>query len=163
MSEFKCTKCGKEFETQQALNGHNMTCKKKVRRKRTPIGGPSLKMAVEIPDGKVARWVSDDGDRLSKFQAADYEFVTAEIKVGEGDKDNNTDLGSMKSMVVGKGEAGKPIRGYLMMIDKELYEEDQAAKMEQIAEIDNDIKNGTHNEKSGDGRYVPKEGITYTP
>ncbi len=53
------------------------------------------------------------------------------------------------------------MKAYLMSIDKELYDEDQAAKQSKLDETDNRIKKGKLNDKLGDSGY--DAGIKYEP
>ncbi len=132
--------------------------KKSQRKKRTPLGAPSYKLAVEERPGYVRRWINDAGNRLNDAREGGYEFAS-DVNVGTGSEDGNTDIGSRVSRVVGKHEDGSPMRAYLMEIPKEYYEEDQAEKQKHVDQIDDMIRNGDVNRENDDGRYIPKEGI----
>lgn len=131
------------------------------RSKRVPLGVPRMKLTAQnIPEDKQARWINDKAGRLSDALRGSYEFINKEgIVVGTGYEDENEDMGSRVSRVVGHEDDGTPIVAYLMVIDKDLYEKDQAKKMEQVDMVDTAIKGGEFLEKPGDGRYIPKEGI----
>lgn len=131
------------------------------RSKRVPLGVPRMKLtAHNIPKDKVGRWINDKPGRLADAVRGSYDFINKDgIIVGTGYEDENEDMGSRVSRVVGKEDDGTPIKAYLMVIDKDLYEEDQKEKMKQVDMVDKAIKGGKFLEKSGDKRYIPSEGI----
>jgi hypothetical protein len=115
--------------------------------------------------GKRMRWINDTADgRVQRAEDGGYGFVTADgtERIGEG-QNGNSDLGSRISRIVGTKEDGTPLRAYLMAIDEEYYQEDQAAKQKEVDEIDAQIRSGSvGNTKPGqDGRYV--KDISYKP
>jgi len=59
----------------------------------------------------------------------------------------------------GSNEDGSPIEGVLMRIPKELYDSDQALKQKEIDKVDQEIHRGRFQEKPGDKRYIPPDGI----
>jgi hypothetical protein len=131
------------------------------RRKRVPLGVPRMKLtAHNIPEGKQARWINDKPGRLDNALRGSYNFLNKDgIVIGTGYEDENKDMGSRVSRVVGKEDDGTPITAYLMVIDKDIYEADQAEKMKEIDKVDIAIRKGEFLKNTGDGRYVPKEGI----
>lgn len=139
------------------------TARKQDRKKRIPLGSPLKKLtASNIPAGKVARWFNDKPGRLDAALDGGYEFVRdPKVKTGEGAADGNEDLGSMVSKVVGSEDSGTPIRAYLMIIDKELYEEDQSLKSEHLDKIDASIRGGKVQNTLGSKGYIPDGGISY--
>lgn len=133
------------------------------RRRRVPLGTPEQKLDVpqaqDDPDS-VYRWVNDSPGRLQKALNGGYMFVEdPTLHVGTGSESGNTEQSSRVSRLVGKDAKGNPMLAYLMKIDRVTYDEDQAVKQAAIDETDNAIRQGQYNEKSGDGRYIPKEGI----
>ena len=90
-----------------------------------------------------------------------YNFLTRDKtgKIGEEAEDGNQDTGSRISRKVGTNDDGSPITAYLMVIDKELYEQDQAEKQKVNDEVDRQIRRGKLEEKPGDRRYIPSPGI----
>lgn len=176
--KFKCEVdgCGAEFDTENQLRGHMMHHKREPkkeekrntrvdRKKRVPLGVPRAKMTVsDTPPDKVRRWVNDHPGRIQRAQSGGYEFVRDDsVSVGDNVEDGNTDMGSRISMVVGKDEAGNPLRAYLMEIDKDLYEEDQQEKLKIVDRIDSAIKGGTNQNTLGEKGYIPESGISYNP
>lgn len=133
--------------------------------RRVPLGRHRAKMSVSkdlIPEGKVPRWVNDKDGRIRDALDGGYEFVRdPEAEVGE-DTFNARQPGESVSRQVGTNEDGSPLTAYLMVIDEELYAEDQAEKAEGIKAIDEAISRGEH-EAQFDGKYIPKEGIKYNP
>jgi hypothetical protein len=74
-------------------------------------------------------------NRLSKFKAAGYEFVEHNVEVGTRDVDSSNGTSSVVNKDVGKG-----VTAYLMRIDEEFYEEDQAAKQKTISDKEASMK-----------------------
>jgi hypothetical protein len=114
------------------------------RRKRIPLGVHRSKMSVPaglIPDGHHGHWLNDVDNRLMMAQQGGYDFVenNGRYKIGEDTNDVNSDLGSKVSQIV---DREKGTRAYLMVIPQEFYDEDQAAKLKPVDEIDQQIKNG---------------------
>lgn len=147
-----------------------MARSKADRKERIPLGNVRAKMTVDDGtrdkyQGKRLRWVNDTADgRLQNAELGGYEFVTADgtERIGEG-SNGNSDLGSRVSRIVGTKEDGQPMRAYLMAIDEELYQEDQAEKQKEVDQIDTHIRSGAiGGTKPGqDGRYV--KDINYKP
>lgn len=138
--------------------------KKAARRERVPFGGARMKLSFAEKEGKVRRWINDVGGRCQLAEEGGYNFIHDEgEKIGDtAIGSGNQDLGTRVSRVVGTNPDGSPQRAYLMEIDKDLYEEDQAEKQERLDVIDAQIRGGNYEGRVGqDGRYIPKEGITY--
>lgn len=135
------------------------------RKQRVPLGGHRSKLTIEgydIPSNKVARWINDKPGRLRAAQDGGYEFVEdpdSRVQVGEEPMTGREPLETKVSRFVGPDEQGKPMKAYLMVIDKELYEEDQAEKQKIVDETDKAIKFGMVGAQEDDKRYVPKNGI----
>lgn len=117
------------------------------RKRRKAYNGKQLKMTVEANEGMKNRWVNEENIETRKAQG--YEFVHDKKKVGEGESDNNESLGNMTSMQVSKD--GK--MAYLMEIEAEFYEEDQAKKQAEIDESDRMIHKGQFKNNLGDKGY----------
>lgn len=118
---------------------------KRKRKGGVPLGVHHSKLSIPddlIPPNKVGRWVNDVDNRIAMALNGDYEFVTStkDSHVGDDYRDGNSDIGSKISKVVGSTKSGEPMRAYLMMIDREWYEEDQAKKQEKVDGIDRAIK-----------------------
>ena len=142
------------------------TIKKPGRKERVPFGGARLKLSVPAKEGKVRRWINDVGGRCQLAEGGGYEFVTDDgLKIGDTNiGSGNQSLGSRVSRIVGTQADGKAMTAFLMEIDEELYKEDQEEKQKKIDLIDEQIQRGNIEGQVGrDGRYVPKEGISYKP
>ncbi len=107
--------------------------RKPARTKRVPISGNRDVLTVSgIPKGYVARWVNDVDDRIQKFKAAGYEFVTDEgVTTGDRTVNNGDNVGSVITKNVGGG-----VVGYLMAQRQEYYDEDQANSQAAIDETE---------------------------
>lgn len=102
---------------------------KSVHQERVPIHKSRDVLNVHIPDGKVGRWVMDRGARLQIFLSAGYEFVTdAGITVGDKKVDGDKAVGATVCKM-GNNDGSML---YLMAIDQELYDLDQAAKQAEV-------------------------------
>ena len=95
------------------------------RPKRTPVGYRNRFEVSNADPNRVYRIVNDVDGRLQEFDQAGYRVEkTNNIKLGAARIEGSGSLGSEASIPVGGG-----IRGVLMSIEKEYYEEDQAAKV----------------------------------
>lgn len=125
--------------------------KRLVRKERIPFGVPQRKFKCPEGDGYQYRvfndnWQKEPG-RIQRALDAGYEKVE-----------------NFEPLPVGTNDDGSPIKGILMRIPKELYEEDQKEKQKQLDLIDAQIQRGNIEGQVGrDGRYIPKEGISYKP
>mgnify|MGYP003442099930 FL=1 len=111
---------------------------------RTPIGTRNI-LTVKGKDPAYAyRYVNDIDERVAQFQEAGYELVLDEA-AQSGDKRVNaaSSLGSSKAVSVGQGT-----KAYLMRIKREWFEEDQARKLNHVADVERATK-----EKALDGTY----------
>lgn len=138
------------------------------RKKRVPIGTFRSKLAVDaklFPDHQL-RWMNDELNRLAYSIDGGYEFVRKDELQGTdvGDRDvhaGNSDLGTKVSQLVGTKEDGSPLTSYLMKIPKEFYKEDQEEKQKLIAENEEAIFRGQHDDAGeSETRYVPAEGMS---
>lgn len=126
-------------------NKEEAPVRKRKRKSQGPLGGFNAKLSIPkglVPDDKMPRWVNDVDNRLQTFLDNDYEFVQAKegMKIGDTGTDGNTDIGSKISKVVGTTKTNEPMRAYLMMIDRDWYEEDQAEKQVKVDNIDRAIR-----------------------
>lgn len=152
-------------EIEAVLNGDLPPPRKGSRRrekKRVPLGVMRSKLSVsgyDIPEDKVARWVNDKPGRLMAAEEGGYQFVVdPKATVGEEPLDGRDNIDQRVSRHVGPGEDGKPMKAYLMVIDKDLWEEDQEEKQREVDETDRAIRRGSiHGEPGVDGKYVGSE------
>lgn len=103
------------------------TAKESVRPKRTPLGARNRLTFGEQDPNFVYRVINDQDDRLKAAQEAGYEFVMGDGQLGDTRVAEGGKVDSRISKPVGNG-----VRGFLMRIPREYYEEDQKAKADRI-------------------------------
>ena len=139
--------------------------KAKARKERVPLGILRTKLRADQREGFTRRWINDKPGRLDDAVNAGYGFVSDpddKEKVGDGsDVAQVAGIGTVISRTVGQHEDGRPMRAYLMEIEKETYDGDQEEKTRQVDEKEDSIRRGHDNQgRPGDGsRYVPSAGI----
>jgi len=157
--EFICDNCGKVCGSLAGLNSHKRSHKPTQVanvRERIPIGRQKLKLTASVPDGYVGHIFNDAPGELEEALQAGWDFINdRDGKITLGEDDGNTDIGSRVSRVVDRGNGRK---GFLMVLKKELFEEDKKEKekiVDKIASaIDDGILTGTDKNK-----YVPDGAI----
>ena len=97
------------------------------RPKRTPLGARNRLSFDNQDPNFVYRVINDQDDRLQLAQDAGYEFVCSDQKLGDERAAEGGKIDSRVSKPVGNG-----VRGFLMRIPREYYEEDQKTKAERI-------------------------------
>jgi hypothetical protein len=147
------------------------------RKARVPFGVQRRKMTLDKAtearlkaEGKVPRWVNDDdhGSRLQQAQDGSYEFLTATGTEAVGDAQETQERDRRIKKLVGTHKDGSPKYAFLMAIDKELYDEDQAAKEQTNKMVDQAIKGGNpsglgHHGISPDKGGTHVKTVDYTP
>lgn len=146
------------------------------RKQRVKFGDQRLRMSIDPATmdelkrkGLVPRWVNDEKSRVSDLKMRGYDFVSDPEKTIEaGEDNNNSDMGSAVSKVVGTHKDGTPMRAYLMVQNKEDYEEDQLLKERVNAQVDEAIRHGrptgpqqTGMNEAGNKTYV--KNVEYQP
>ena len=125
----------------------------RLRKERKPIGQPERKWACPEGDGYQYRVFNDDWmtrpGNIQRALEAGYEFVDSKEE-------------KQKPKIVGTNDNGTPIKGILMRIPKEIFDEDQAAKQRQVDKVDEQIRAGKFQQGAGDKRYIPTTGIKIT-
>ena len=117
------------------------------RRTKGMLGVQKQKMAFNIPEGKVGRifngsWMKDPS-RLQDAMDAGYRFATYKDGVITDDTAESVgEAGNNVTVKVGVNKDGSEIVGYLMLIDKEFYDEDQEIKQAVVDNTDSRIKRG---------------------
>ena len=118
---------------------------KEQRVKRVPVGGPRDILTVSNKDPNyVYRWVLDVPGRLPRFKEGGYEVVQDDLEVGQNTVDRASRVGSVVTKL---GGAGQTL--VLMRILKEWYDEDQAAKMDQITSLEATMKQEATKDRYG--------------
>lgn len=140
--------------------------KKSIRtdRKRVPLGRHRQRLSADhfnIPKDKVARWINDVPGRINQAKQGGYELLRNPEKETPGERTLTTgNLGDSVVAHVGQFD-GKPLKAYLMVIDKDLYDEDQDFKQRQLDELDKAIVQGDVEPDAEGSQYVPQSGIKY--
>ena len=113
---------------------------KATRRRRDTGGLAGLKLHVpeELKEpGFEYRWINDDGRRIQgKTVDDDWDVVKTPAIEGQGE-------GTPVQRLVGKGEAGQPLRAFLCRKPIEFYKEDKAKEQRRIKEQEDAMKRGT--------------------
>lgn len=112
-----------------------MAIEPKNRPKRTPLGARNRLTFDKQDPNFVYRVINDQDDRLKQAQEAGYEFVVSDQQLGDKRVAEGGKVDSRVSKPVGNG-----VRGYLMRIPREFYEEDQQAKAERINDSEKAMK-----------------------
>lgn len=114
------------------------------RTQRTPVGTRNVLTVAGKDPSYVYRIINDSGDRVQEFLDAGYELVSASsVRVGDKRVGKATAEGTVSQVSVGQG-----MKGYIVRIRKEWYEEDQAAKQQRVADAEAATK-----AKALDGTY----------
>lgn len=122
------------------------------RKKRIPVGGPRNLLTVANKDPNyVYRWVNDTPGRIAMFKDGGYEVVTDDNEIGQSTVDRGSRLGSAITKSV-----GGLTTAVLMRIPKEWYDEDQAAKQEQIDTLEATMQEQAKKEHYGSINIVRK-------
>jgi hypothetical protein len=113
---------------------------------RIPFGAPQPKLSQTERPGFKRRYFNDIPGRIDRAKNAGYAHVMDA-------------QGKPISTTVGVAKEGGGLTAYLMEIPSELYDADQAAKMQAIDEFDESIRRGVASGKAPgqDGRYVPTD------
>lgn len=91
--------------------------------------------------GFVYRIVNDTDDRIMELQERGYEIVTHEATVGDKRVGTPKKEGSPHLISVGQGQ-----KAYLMRIKQEWYDEDQAAKQEEVNDLESSLKSDSNSD-----------------
>jgi len=137
--------------------------------RRVPFSGPRLKLQLSDEDmkefkarGMVPRWFNDESGRVEKARGGGYKFVKPEHakSLGQGalHRDSTDESASRVSVIVNRGDPA--IRAYLMEIQKEFWDEDQAAKEGINQQVDEALAAGGAGGASIENQYGP--GVTYS-
>lgn len=101
------------------------------------------------------RWINDEPGRLvTKTKNDDWDMIPQ-----AGEKEDNTDLGGMISIVVGTLPDGSPKRAYLCRKRKDFYEEDRADAQKALDEQLEQLRRGNDASGKAQSDYVPHSGI----
>ena len=110
---------------------------------RRPFGAHMQKLAYEARPGFHRHWFNSTPGRIDDALAAGYTHVE--------DKE-----GRKVERIVGVGDGGIALVGYLMEIPLEWYQEDMVRQQAELDKTDNAIRQGAVAGTPGvDGRYIP--------
>lgn len=125
----------------------NEADRERAPRKRIGFGGFRSKLDVpnQIP-GYHLHIFNDEGNRIAEAQAAGYTFVRPS-EVGVQPKQGDDISDERVSWLVGTDDGGRPIRGYLMKIEQEYWEEDYRESQKPVDEVEAVLK-GTQDHKA---------------
>lgn len=117
-----------------------------MRPKRVPIHEQRRDiMNAPRKTGFVRRWVNMIGDRVERMKLAGYNIVEESVPVGDPSvTGNNQSLGTGARKGVGGG-----VQAVLMEIPKELYDEDQKAKIQNLAEKEAQLRKSLNSGNEG--------------
>jgi hypothetical protein len=111
---------------------------------RTPVGTRNILTVAGKDPSYVYRIINDSGDRVQEFMDAGYELVDADsVRVGDKRVNSAKAEGSKAQLSVGQGQ-----KAFVVRIKKEWYEEDQAAKLAHVNQLEDATK-----AKALDGTY----------
>ena len=129
----------------------------RAQQKRRPFGVRQQRLSVnqDLP-GYHLRWIVDEPGRIEAAQESGYTFVEP-AEVGKVGREDN----KVRELSGVQRDDRTPQYQYLMKIPEAFYLEDRAAIEQQNKAIEDAIKGGKVNVEAGDGRYIPKEGISY--
>lgn len=134
------------------------TAERKQRDKRKSFNGTEGKLRIDHQiEGFHLHIFNDSPGRIEQALGVGYEFVNPNEVGGTATNvvSRNTDIGDKVRFLVGTGEKGEPQYAYLMKIQQEFYEEDQAALQAKNDLIDQAIRGGklTKDGMSTEGFY----------
>lgn len=113
---------------------------------RVPLGSRARLSFSNLEEGYMYRVINDVDDRIKRAEAAGYEFVESDDKLGDTRVADASKMGTKVSKAVGNN-----VTGYLMRIKKEWYEEDQRTKQKQIEASEAAMKPNTEKNQYGEG------------
>ena len=116
------------------------------RPKRVPLGQRNRLSFGNQDPNFVYRVINDQDERLQQAQEAGYEFVVSDAPLGDKRAAEGGKIDSRVSKPVGNG-----VRGFLMRIPKEYYEEDQNAKMAKVDDMEKALKPDARKGEYGEG------------
>lgn len=105
---------------------------------------PGQRLVAEIPEGFEGRWVNDTPGRVDAMLKKGYSFYKARKEDGSI---LSIEKGTSKTEVVGTAATGGALTGYLMVIPKEMYRENQQIK-EQRTQTQADAYKGVEHDSA---------------
>lgn len=134
----------------------------KNRPKRTPLAQRNIMTVSSNLLSELKRrglhphWVNDQGDRIQAATEAGYQFVDADVKVGDERVAEPGKIGSAVCKSVGGGT-----KAYLMVTREEYYQEDRQALDRKVDESEAAMRKPRKiNAPGADGMKVYGQGLT---
>ena len=109
---------------------------KPTRRRRSSVGGQSLKLSAPQREGFVRRWVNDDKNRIAEMQDLAYDFVSETGIKTDGP-------GSRVSRLVGTKASGEALHAFLMETPADEFAQGVAEKASYNDLVDQAIRSGS--------------------
>lgn len=124
------------------------------RENRKPMTGLNQRLSADIPEGLVGHWFADRPGRVQRAIEAGWMF--AHYGVNGVLREDDGREGAIFEEHADTNARGESVRQYLMLIPRELYEEDYAAKQARLDKQMEAIKRGSeHKMQAGDNAYNP--------
>ncbi len=128
-------------------NDKPSTLNRSERPQRVPINGSRDKLSVRGQQpGWHYCWVNED--RVERYLAGGYEFVSHEVHVGDRKIDQASMIGGKVAMAVGNG-----LTGYLMRCPQEYFDEEMKLTNDRTDETEQSLRKDLNR---GDGEYIGK-------
>jgi len=125
--------------------------------KRRRPGQRRSRFDAQIPSHLVGRWVLDEPGRVQTFIEKGWLFAI------EG-KDAISEIGDRRNAIriehASTNRGGESVKQYLMLLPKELYDEDRQAMFGRLDDITAEMELGQYGNNLGKTGYVASEGVT---
>lgn len=115
------------------------------RPQRVPLQARNILTVKGVPEDLHACWVNDTENNVERYLDAGYSFWEGTVSVGEKKVDSNSQIGKRVSKNVGNG-----VTAFLMVIPKDLWEEDFKAEQRKVTENEAALFRSI---EKGEGRY----------
>ena len=158
---------GTPQEAPQADPPKSILHRKRSVRRRKPIvkkvqvqqEAPVARRTTRIPFGRPEQRLSSPGDPKFQYRVFNDNWSREPGRVERALNAGYEKVAGYPEISVGTNEDGTAIKGILMQIPIEFYEEDQKAKQKEVNRIDEEIHRGQLDTKPQDKRYIPSSGI----
>jgi hypothetical protein len=125
--------------------------------KRRRPGQRRSRFDAQIPEHLVGRWVLDEPGRVQTFIEKGWMFAVEGRDALSEDSDRKFAI-HIPHASTNKG--GESVKQYLMLLPKELYDEDRGAMFGRLDEITEEMERGEFASGLGRNGYVASEGVT---
>lgn len=121
-----------ERESKRSTVDHDDKSKSPIRNKRMKTMAEARKVKFHQEPGYHYRLVNDEGDRITMFLEAGYEFVEDPNSDGSDAAQQESQHGNRIRKVVNNDPLASARYGYLMRIPQEFHDEDKRLQQEQL-------------------------------